>query len=509
MSRFVKNKAGGTAFKLSPELELYSRAVTSTLHDKYYEDGERGILEIRSLIRRVKPEFVAKLAVYTREEMHMRTLPLVLAVELAKVHNGDSLVGKTVQRIVQRPDELVELLGYYEQANKRNPEKFAKRLNKLSHQVVKGLKGAFGKFDEYQLGKYDRAKEIKLRDVVFLTHPKYDKADKDALSTKVIEDRLETPYTWETELSKLGQQTFATEADKQKAFKEKWEELILAKEENGHPMLGYMALLRNLRNMLDAEISQPHVFMVAERLADKAEVARSKQFPFRFLSASREIEMHANKSAQKFVEALDKALLASAENIRGFDYDTGVVIASDVSGSMNTKLNEKSKVQYKDIGLVLSVLLNSKCENAVIGMFGDIWMPVADVPQDSVLKGLKKLEKSENLVGWSTNGRLVIEDLIKRKVVADKVMLFTDCELYNSGAYGTPIHTLWKQYRNEVNPNARIYLFNLSGYGTTPLEVKDSEGAYLISGWSDKVFDVLAALEDGAGAVDHIEKVVL
>ncbi len=51
--------------------------------------------------------------------------------------------------------------------------------------------------------------------------------------------------------------------------------------------MGYMALLRNLRNFDEAGVSDAVAGRVAERLADPAQVAKSRQLPMRFLSAYR------------------------------------------------------------------------------------------------------------------------------------------------------------------------------------------------------------------------------
>jgi hypothetical protein len=52
-------------------------------------------------------------------------------------------------------------------------------------------------------------------------------------------------------------------------------------------------------------------------------------------------------------------------------------------------------------------------------------------------------------------------------------------------------------------------LFDLAGHGTTPLDVRAEHGVALIAGWSDKVFDVLAALENGGDALTEIQKIEL
>ena len=225
-------------------------------------------------------QFVARLAIYARERMNLRAIPLVLAVELAKVHSGDSLVRKMTERIIQRADEITELLAYYQKANYR---KETKKLNHLSKQLQAGLQHAFNHFDEYQFAKYNRDTEIKLRDALFLVHPKAKNDEQQLIFDKIVENKLQTPYTWETELSVLGQSKFESKEAKKEAFTRKWEELI----DSGK--VGYMALLRNLRNILEVNVSALHIQRVCETISDKRKVLQSKQLPFRFLAAYREV----------------------------------------------------------------------------------------------------------------------------------------------------------------------------------------------------------------------------
>ena len=95
-----------------------------------------------------------------------------------------------------------------------------------------------------------------------------------------------------------------------------------------------MAVLRNLRNILQAEVSSEHVERLCIRLADSEQVLRSKQLPFRFLSAYKEIMSETSPLTGLVLDALEKAVLASADNIAGFDVNTNVLLACDVSGSM-------------------------------------------------------------------------------------------------------------------------------------------------------------------------------
>lgn len=493
----VTNHEGAKAYVMTPAEELYSAVVTTGLSNITYEKGNDRLERIQSLIQKNDPEFVAKLAVYARKEMHLRSIPLVLATELAKETSGTDLVSRTVDGVIQRADEITELLAYYQLANERTE---TKKLNRLSKQIQKGLVKSFNKFDEYQFAKYNRKGEVTFKDALFLVHPKAKDENQQTIFNKIVYDILDTPYTWEVELSVLGQTKFSDEAEKKIAFKNKWEELIFSNK------LGYMATLRNLRNILEAGVSPEAMSKVWSYLSDERAVKNSKQLPFRFLAAYRELKNVDSPYLSSVWNALEEAVLASAQNIKGFGFNTSVVIAADVSGSMQKSVSPRSKVLLYDIGLLMSMILQSQCQNIITGMFGDRWLRTP-MPKQGILQNVDALYKREGEVGYSTNGYLVIEDLIKRKETVDKVMLFTDTQMWDSNGRGNSFEDNWNRYKM-IAPNAKLYIFDLAGYGRQPIDIKRND-VYLIAGWSDKIFDVLNALEDQKSAIEIIEKVVL
>ena len=136
---------------MSPELELYTTVVTSSMDRSFYETKDFREARMVRLLQKVDPVFVAKLAVYARTKMNLRSIPLFLLVELAKIHNGDSLVSSAVGKTVLRADEITELLACYQWRNESR--KGDKKLGKLSRQIQNGLKMSFNRFDEYQFSK--------------------------------------------------------------------------------------------------------------------------------------------------------------------------------------------------------------------------------------------------------------------------------------------------------------------------------------------------------------------
>ena len=464
------------AHSKTPELELYSMACTSMLSDQFYRTGSESLERLKLLIDLVKPEFAMKLAVYTREQMYLRTFPLVMAVILSIEKKAN--VG-FITRVIQRADELTEIFAIYKLLNGK--------LKPIPSVLKKGIAEAFSKFDTYQLSKYKKDdKEITLRDVMFMTHPKPRRGMKSTFK-KLADKKLEPPYTWEVELS--------TAKGKGKTKCEVWQELV----ESGK--LGYMAMLRNLRNFLKEGVSIVTLKRVQKFLTDSVNVKKSKQLPFRFLSAYQQLEDFESPDIYILLDALEQAINISTENIPGYDGQT-LLIASDVSGSMRSSISARSTIEQYDIGLLLSMLLQ-KVTRCYTGIFGDDFV-IKQLPKDNILKNVSKLKYLSNEIGWSTNGYRVIDWLIKTGNHVDKIMIFTDCQLWDT-YNDSHIAECWLKYKS-INPKAKLYLFDLSGYDNTPLNINERD-VYLISGWSDKIFNTLDSLEKGNNVLNTIHNI--
>ena len=215
-------------------------------------------------------------------------------------------------------------------------------------------------------------------------------------------------------------------------------------------------------------------------------------------------------SWQKYVNpvlySLEEAVRHSAGNIAGFDEDTRVLLACDTSGSMFQSVSQNSSVMCYYIGILLSMLMKNRCKSAVTGMFGNIWKTF-DTPSDNVLQNTVDMISRAGEVGYSTNGYKVIDWLIKENRMMDKVMLFTDCQLWNSEYNDANIADSWDRYK-AIAPDARLYIFDLAGYGQSSVSMKRDD-VFCIAGGSDKVFDILAALERGSSAIDEIRRIVV
>lgn len=310
----IHTHEGAIAKRITPEQSLRRSVLSCMLWDReFYENGAAIADRISEMASKLPVPFVAALAVEAREKFHLRHVPLLLLDCL--VRRGGAGVADAICDTIQRADEMAELLAIYWRDG-RKP---------ITKQMKLGLARAFGKFNEYQLAKYDRDGAVKLRDVMFLTHPKPRDDAHAALFKRIADRQLAAPDTWEVALS--------GGADKRETFTR----LITEGK------LGYLALLRNLRGMMDAGVDAGLV-----RDAILARKGAGRVLPFRYVAAARacpQMEPH-----------IDAALCAAINEAAALPGRTIVLV--DVSGSMDCKLSAKSDLTRIDAAAALASMIN-------------------------------------------------------------------------------------------------------------------------------------------------------
>lgn len=280
--------------------------------DQFYVDGKASADALRdAVLGAMEHDALAtgNLIIDARVKMKLRHAPLWAAVQYA-LNNGPD-ARDLIFNVIQRADEMAEVLAM---AGAR----------KAPHAVMKGVRDVFenGRFDEYQLGKYrGEGKAVTMRDAVFLTHPDPVRAP---LVQKVVDGTLAVPDTWETALS--------GGAEKRETF-----ERLMSENR-----LGALALLRNLRGMLDAGVPRG---LIEEALG----MANWRTvLPFRFVNAAR--------SAPEMAQALDKAF---GKAVAGSVYLPGhTAVLLDTSGSMSASLSAKSTLYRVHAGTALAAAIN-------------------------------------------------------------------------------------------------------------------------------------------------------
>ena len=451
------NREGHAAYKLNDKEKLVTMVLTSFFNEKkFYGDNTKALLATLDAVIKTDPKFVSNLAVFARKVFNMRTVSHVLTAYLANSPNGKEFVRGTVRDVVVRGDDATEIMAFY-------IDQFGKP---IPNSLKKGIADVLQGFDEYTLAKYKGdGKSVKMRDLICICHPKPKTKAQEALWKRCLEGELETPYTWETELSTKGN------------TKAVWYDLIDSKK------VGYMGLLRNLRNILNA--NPANVNEVLDYLADPAAVRKSKQLPFRFLSAYRSVK---NFGSSKVFDALESAIEASVDNMPKLKGTT--VIAIDISGSMSSRISENSDIRCYDISTLLGVIANRICENAIVYMFDNDLYHKAFSTKHGILYTVDREAKARG----GTNMNLPFEEMIRTKVMADRVIVISDNEC-NGGWYNDPVQKMADRYRKTTgNKNCWVHAIDIMGYGTAQFY---GDKTNLIAGWSERVFDFIAFAEQG------------
>jgi len=486
----VPNYEGGLSFSVDSCTELYLRAATCLVGEpKFYESANFANQELVKAIHNVlktDPDFVLQLAVYCREQMHLRSVPLVLCAEYVNIAPG-TVPGarKYISRVIQRADELSELIAYQLERNKVAPRK-----TKLPMAIKAGVADAFPKFDTYSLGKYNRNGAVKLRDALFMTHPKPKNDTQKEDWDKLAAGTLETPITWETQRS---------------GGLMNWSEVIHTIFNKDGKINNYMAQLRNLRNVMKSkDVTNEDIKLMCNMLSTPGAVRKSKQLPFRFLSAYRIVKALKHPMTNSVLDALEDAAAVSSENLPKLSGTT--LIASDVSGSMScTPISNNSTIYPYDIGIILSSIAHQFCNDSITGIFGTEWKQMSMSRRSGILSNVTEMHSYDNDVGWATNGYKVIEYLLENNIKVDRIMIFTDCQLWDSYHDHNFASTFIKYQRK--NPTVQLYLFDLVGYGSVVVP-QNTKNICFVGGWSDKIFDFIEAFESkGASAIESIRAI--
>lgn len=381
MSKTVRTHEGAKAKRINNEQALRRSVMACMLwENEFYENGKSIAERIVDLVPKVGEVKSSQIAIEARKEQNLRHVPLLIVSAMAK--NGMK-VRETVASVVNRVDELSELLAVHAVINRVSTDEVKKV---LSAQMKKGLADAFNKFDEYQFSKYvGKMNDIKLRDAMFMVHPK-PKTDKQAkVFEKIANDELGTADTWESNLS-AGKDKKATFEDQLKEGK-----------------LGYMALLRNLRNMQQAGVNEKLV-----KDAIKARKGADKVLPFRFVAAARH--------APKFEKELDKALQANLENSEQLTGKTIVLV--DVSGSMTfANVSHKSDMTRMDAAATLGAVIPA--ENVEVYSFSQ---DVVEVPPRKGMAGVDAIINSQRHGGTNLGG--AVNKI--NKIPHDRLIVITD-----------------------------------------------------------------------------------
>lgn len=541
------NKAGGVAYEVKDPVARMLHIVGQMFGEPtYYKDADADTQERTSEAQAVidTAQEIASgeqwadllpIAAWARTELHMRTTPVVLfavAAEflsrnpLAKREDGRAHLRVYAKSILQRADEpRLAFAAWRALYGKVDAKGLRKAV--VPNALKRAIADCLATTPENLLAKYNYDGSPTLADTIRASNPalvkqpkfmffvnrekwlpkaaetptlkaRYDLARCKTLNDEARQLIVASHATWEDVISQFG------------STKETWEAVI--------PQMGYMALIRNLRNFIEAGVDLVATGVLA-KLTDPEQVQSSRQLPFRFLSAARAVggapsgRVVGIRSAKatNVIDAIDEALTVMVRALPSIPGKTAFFL--DNSGSMSSPLSKDSTVSMVDAGNLLGALFGLKSEDSVICAFTDKPYPAEMRKADSVLTNMGRLSEAGG-DGGSTNAHLCPPFLRTKGFKADRIILISDMQCWDStGYYGGGFRDAVEAYRKWAGKDTWVHSINVAGTVQSQMSERD-KNVNLLSGFSDKILDMICAAEgivdgkvDKARAVLPIEKI--
>ena len=465
----VASYEGGEVFEKNPVEDWINFLFSSYLENQFYESADEQMNRYTELTQTVGEklgwEFVAKASFFSRNVLGMRSISELTAAIL----NGQKFDNKRAyfRNFMKRPDDASEVFAAIDMLG-----------DKRSHALVRGAGDYLSSLKDYQLGKYKlKGKEYNMYDLINITHAHSTTIDKYKAGT------LETPDTWETAIS-------GSKSDEEKS--QNWQRLV---EEN---KLGYLALIRNLRNIVN---SSPDAYWIEKYLVPQIEnevaIKKSLVFPYQIYCSWKNYGIR-NISIDV---ALDRAFKIACGNMPKMDGRTVIIL--DVSGSMEEKLSSNSSLTLKEVGAVYAVAMFVNC-NADFIKFGNDAKKLKLNKLDSIFNLVEKMYANDNC-GYGTD---IVPAFRLMNEKYDRIFLVSDMQIMAKNGSGWYWHQnggieTYNEYCKTYKCHPHMYSFDLANY-STQVENPNNPRIHLLTALNDTLFKMLPYIENGNSLVGYI-----
>lgn len=467
---------GGVVYEKSLEDEWTNTLFSSLMGDGFYESAEeqqgRYIDLTRKMVDKYGCDFVAKAAHFSRNELGLRSISELTAAIL----NGYQFEGKRdfYKHYFRRPDGVAEVLGAVSAIGGRK-----------SHALVRGAADYLSTLKDYQLDKYKMlGKEWNIYDLINVTHAKSDAID------RLKHDELVRADTWEQRIS-------ASKSESEKA--DNWRELV------GGNRLGYLALLRNLRNICSCDFATDEWLdeYLVPQLVNEDKIKKSLVWPYQIYSAYKAL---GNSCPLSLNIALNHAFEKSISNMPTFDGRTLLVL--DVSGSMNTAISDKSDMKIKEVCAVYCAAILKANPKATFIKFGDEYKICDNYNAHNIAPfSLISMMQENDDCGYGTDIVPVFNHL---ESSYDRIFLFSDMQVMGDDNrfdfwYGSKRETADEAMRHYFSKFGKcpIYSYDLGNYHSQLSKPKDDTIKY-ITALNDNTIKFISLMEDGGSIIEHI-----
>ena len=486
------NEAGGVAYALTPKQALAQYAMTGCLNSTYYASADDQLQKVLEFANAVDAEFLAKTAVYARQKGFMKDVPAVLCAVLSK---KDPQLLRTVFNQVIDDGKMVRNFVQV----LRSGVAGRKSLGTLPKKLV--LCWLESRTDE-QLFRASVGNDPSLSDLIKMVHPKPANASREALFGYLLGRKYNAEARPEIvkqfEAFKAGQRDVIPDVPFQmltalELGKTEW--TAIAKN------APWQMTRMNLNTFARHEVFEDKamVKMVAERLASAEGVKRARVFPYQLMAA---FKSSGSEVPNQVRDALQDAMEIAIQNLP--QIEGKVYVCPDVSGSMSSsvtgqRVGSTSAVRCIDVAALVAASILRKNPQAQVLPFSTEVVDVRLNSRDSVMSNAEKLAA---IGGGGTNCSAPLALLNKKKAKGDLVVFISDNESWADAKRGRGTETMrqWAEFK-KLNPPAKLVCIDIQPYATA--QAAEREDVLNIGGFSDQVFEIIAAFAENRLGADH------
>lgn len=466
---------GGEMFDVSDAATRLIMTVGSAFFNEpqYYgakSDIAAHIIETSVQIANGKnPEDLLIIARWARDEMNMRTTPMVLLAIAAHEIPTKEFTRRYIRASVRRADDILQIFA-------ASLAMFGKP---LPNSLRRGLSDAIAKQTQWEIFRYKGNSHPNFKDVLKMVgrsdgYP-LDKKTYDAIMNDTVDTTVQGATRKEVAMAEsfdeakdailAGKLPWEPVVSKFGSTKEVWDFLIY------NHLVGYMAMLRNLRNFEKADISEGSWHQVENELISGA--GKSRQLPFRYVSAY--FSVTENRTRTIVAEALDAVLTNGDYRLDG---KTAVLV--DVSGSMDSPVSEKSEITIRAAAGALAGIITKSADADIVCFY-----TTADYLKiDGTYSVMSIVDKILKHVSGGTYAEKAIEALNKHY---DRVVLLSDMQTYGESVQGE-----LNAYERKFG-KTKFYSVNMGGY---EVGLFRNKSVVLLGGWSEKIIDYIKEYEN-------------
>lgn len=454
---------GGENYKKDVLEDWMNFLFSSKMDNSFYEgsrEQQARFMELTNLvIDKYGAEFAGKCAMFTRNDLGMRSTAQFVAAML----NGQSFERKRdfYKAFCHRPDDMSEIFAAVDMLG-----------GKRSHAMIRGFADYMSCLSEYNLMKYQmKGKRYNMYDLINIIHPKSSVVD-DYMNSK-----LENADTWEVNIS-TGQDS--------------WKNMVEGNR------LGYLALVRNLNNILAEDVDDAWIKQhLVDQLINEVSIKKSLIFPYQIYTAYR------NLKVQNFavITALDTAFRIACGNMPKLEGNS--VIMLDVSGSMDDRYGDKSSLTIKEVGACYAAALyiNGNCDFI---KFGNRAKASTFKKACGPFQVIREMCDNENC-GYGTDIVPAFKLITGKKYA--RIFVVSDMQVINTKPIWWSNTCGIDSYNGYCHVNGRtsMYSFDLGNYASQ-IANPNNPDVHLMTALNDNVFKMLEYVENGGKLYDYINE---